>query len=164
MEGFLLRLAVIAVGNLKEKYYREACAEYCKRMSAMRPVGVVEVSDEPVADENSAALVERALEREARRILGRLHPEDIAVALTPDGDARDSWEFARMIDPSANPECKRMVFIIGSSHGLGKAVYERCRRKLSFGPMTFPHQLARVMLLEQIYRGQMILLGRAYHK
>ncbi|MDR0468646.1 MAG: 23S rRNA (pseudouridine(1915)-N(3))-methyltransferase RlmH [Peptococcaceae bacterium] len=159
-----MKLAVIAVGSLKEKYYREACAEYSKRMTIMRPIEVIEVSEEPVADEDSLALVERALEREGRRIIGRLHQEDLAIALTPDGDSLDSGEFARMIDPSRNPECKRMVFIIGSSHGLGKAVYERCRRKLSFGPMTFPHQLARVMLLEQIYRGQMIQLGRAYHK
>ena len=159
-----MKLAVIAVGSLKEKHYRDACAEYGKRMAVMRPVELIEVPEAPVFDEDSPGLVEKALEQESQRILGRLRPEDTAIALAPDGDTRDSVAFARMIDPMADPECKRRVFIIGSSHGLGKATYARCQRKLSFGPMTFPHQLARVMLLEQIYRGQMILLGRAYHK
>jgi 23S rRNA (pseudouridine1915-N3)-methyltransferase len=159
-----LKLAVIAVGSLKERHFRDACAEYMKRMAVMRPVEIVEVPEEPIANKGSPESVARALEQESRRILGRLRPDDTAVALTPDGEARDSGAFAKMLDPMADPECKRMVFIIGSSHGLGGATYARCRLKLSLGPMTFPHQLARVMLLEQIYRAQMILLGRAYHK
>ena len=159
-----LKLAVIAVGNLRERYYREACAEYGKRLAVLRPVEMIEIQEEPVPDEGVAGLVDRALEREGRRILNQLRPDDAAAALTPGGGMMGSADFARAIDPAADPNCKRLVFIIGSSHGLDRAVYDRCRWKLSFGPMTFPHQLARVMLLEQIYRGEMILRNRAYHK
>ena len=159
-----MKLAIIAVGNLKERHYREACAEYVKRMTAMMPVEVVEIDEAYIADEESPSLVERALAQEGQRILSRLRPDDKAVALSPEGKAMDSPGFADLIDPKGNPEWKRCVFVIGSSHGLGAAVYARCGLRLSFGPMTFPHQLARVMLLEQIYRGQMILRGSAYHK
>jgi len=159
-----LKLAVIAVGNLKERHYREACAAYSKRMSVMQPVEIIELEEEFIASEENSSLVERALERESKRILSRLRPDDLTVALTPEGKTMDSPAFARVIDPAANPDRKRCVFIIGSSHGLGPAVYANCQWKLSFGPMTFPHQLARVMLLEQLYRGQMILRGSSYHK
>ena len=130
----------------------------------MQAVEMIEVEEEFIADEGNTALIERALEREGRRILSRIHPEDLAVALSPDGDEMDSVRFARWIEPSANPDQKRCCFVIGSSHGLGPLVYARCQRRLSLGPMTFPHQLARVMLLEQLYRGQMINRGSAYHK
>ena len=159
-----MKLAIIAMGGIKEKYFGDACAEYGKRMAIMRPVEVIELKEEPISDERTASLVEAALAQESRRILERLRPEDMTAALTPEGKMMDSVSFARTIDPSANPGCKRMVYIIGSSHGLGQAVYERCHLKLSFGPMTFPHQLVRVMLLEQLYRGQMILSARQYHK
>ena len=159
-----MKLAVIAVGSLREKHYREACAEYAKRIAALRPVEIIELEEEYIADEGSASAVEKALEREGKRILNRLRPGDLAVALTAGGKAMGSVEFARAVDPTAHPDHKRCVFIIGSSHGLARAVYDRCPWKLSFGPMTFPHQLARVMLFEQLYRGQMILQGSAYHK
>ena len=159
-----MKLAVIAVGNLREKHFRDACAEYRKRMGVMQPVEMIEIPEEAIVDEGTHAIVEKALEKEGRQILHHLRPGDAVVAMTPEGGMMDSPGFAKMIDPSANPEHKRMTFIIGSSHGLTRAVYDKCDRKLSLGPMTFPHQLARVMLLEQIYRGQMILRGRAYHK
>ena len=159
-----MKLAVVAVGSLKERYFREACAEYSKRMSSMRPVEILEVPEEPVLDESMPAAVERSLEKEGLRILRCLKPDDFPVALAPEGRPLDSPGFAALIDPMANPDAKRMVFVVGSSHGLAPAVHGKCKLTLSFGPMTFPHQLARVMLLEQIYRGQMILQGRAYHK
>ncbi|MCL1805841.1 MAG: 23S rRNA (pseudouridine(1915)-N(3))-methyltransferase RlmH [Clostridiales bacterium] len=159
-----MKLAVAAVGGLREGFYREACAEYCRRMAVMRPVEILEVREERIADENSPSQVERALEREGGRILALLRDGDVPVSLSPAGRQADSAEFACMIDPGADPDAKRMVFIIGSSHGLSPSVYGKCRLSLSLGPMTFPHQLARVILLEQIYRGQMINAGRAYHK
>ena len=159
-----MKLVVIAVGKLRESYYREACAAYCDRMAAMRPVGIVEIEEEFIADEKDPASVDRALEREGRRILGQLRTDDLVVALTPLGKPMDSMAFAQAIDPAVHPEHKRCVFLLGSSHGLGPAVYAACQWKLGFGPMTFPHQLARLMLLEQLYRGQMILRGSAYHK
>jgi 23S rRNA (pseudouridine1915-N3)-methyltransferase len=159
-----LKLAVIAVGTLKERYYREACAEYLKRMRVMRPVEVIEIPEETLKDEATPALVEQALEREGQRILSRLRPDDLVTALSPAGQTMDSAAFARAISPADSTAGKRCVFIIGSSHGLAAQVYAKSGRQLSFGPMTFPHQLARLMLLEQIYRGQMIALRRAYHK
>ena len=159
-----MKLAVIAVGSLKEKYYKEACGEYLKRMTAMQPVEMLEIPEERIADEKDSSQVARALEIEGRHILSRLRAGDSPVALTPDGFMMDSIEFAGMIDTRADLEYKRLVFIIGSSHGLSQDVYHHCIRKLSLGCMTFPHQLTRVMLLEQIYRGQMIAAGRTYHK
>ena len=159
-----MKLVVIAVGRLKEPYYREACAAYKTRMTAMQPVEIIEIDEEYIADEREPASVERALEREGLRILGHLRADDLVVALTPEGKAMDSVAFARAIDPAAHPEHKRCVFVVGSSHGLGPAVYAACRWKLGFSPMTFPHQLARLILLEQLYRAQMILRGSAYHK
>ena len=159
-----MKLAVIAIGSLKERYYREACAEYLKRMSGMQPVDVIELREEFIAAEKEPSAVERALEKEGKRILSRLHTEDLVVALASGGTTMDSVAFAGMIDPSVHQDKKRCVFIIGSSHGLGQPVFDKCDRKLSFGPMTFPHELARVMLLEQLYRGQMIRRGSAYHK
>ena len=159
-----MKLAIVAVGRMKEKHYLDACAEYAKRLSAMQPVEIIELEEVYIAAEGDAHAVGKALEQEGRRILGRLRPDDLAVALTPEGRAMDSVAFASAIDASAHPDRKRCVFIIGSSHGLGQAVYARCQWKLGFGPMTFPHQLARVMLMEQIYRAQMIRRGAAYHK
>ncbi|MCL1848343.1 MAG: 23S rRNA (pseudouridine(1915)-N(3))-methyltransferase RlmH [Clostridiales bacterium] len=161
-----MKLMVIAVGSMKDKHFRDACAEYGKRMAIMQPVEIIEIEEEYIADEKNVSSIKKALVREGQKILSRLQTEDITVALTPEGKGMDSSEFAKMIDPAAaeNASYKRCVFIIGSSHGLDQAVYDTCKRKLSFGPMTFPHQLARVMLMEQIYRGQMILRGSTYHK
>ena len=161
-----MKLAVIAVGKLKEKYFRDACAEYIKRMSAMTPVEIIEIEEEHLSakDERNPVMVERSLEREGRRILNRLWEDDLTIALAVEGRTVTSEELARMIEPAINPPFKRCIFIIGSSHGLAPAVYAGCRMKISFGSMTFPHQLARVILLEQIYRGQMILRGSDYHK
>lgn len=159
-----MKLAVIAVGTLKEKYYREACAEYLKRMTVMRPVEMAEIAEEPLKAEAVPALIEQALSREGQRILSRIRSGDLVVALSPVGKTMDSPAFSQAIDPASSPESKRIVFVIGSSHGLSPEVYTRSRWQLSFGPMTFPHQLARVMLLEQLYRGQMIAQGRLYHK
>ncbi len=159
-----MKLTIIAVGTLKEKYYREACAEYLKRMTVMRPVEMVEIAEETLKAEAVPALVEQALAREGQRILSRIRNDDLVVALSPAGKTMDSPAFSLAIDPAASPESKRMVFVIGSSHGLSSEVYARSRWLLSLGPMTFPHQLARVLLLEQLYRGQMIAQGRTYHK
>ena len=159
-----MKLMVVAVGTLKDKHYRDACAEYQKRMQPMRPVDVIALREEPLAEDAAPAAAQKALEREGARILGALQPDDTVVALSPDGRQLDSEAFAAAIGPAAYPGSKRLVFVLGSSHGLCPAVYARCHWRLSFGLMTFPRQLALVILLEQIYRGQMITLGRAYHK
>ena len=159
-----MKLAVIALGTLKENYFRDACTEYLKRLTTMIPVAIEEIREETPVSEDSAALIAKALEKEGQRILERLREGDSVAALTPQGRLLDSQEFAQRLDFSLQHSVKRLVFVIGSSHGLAPAVMARSDWQLSFGPMTFPHQLARVMLLEQIYRGQMILAGRRYHK
>ena len=159
-----MKLAIIAIGGMRERHYREACIEYLRRMRMMQPVEIIELPEEYIAEERNPALVERALEREGRRILGCLRRGDVAVALTPRGKTMDSETFAEKLNPPSSEEGTRLVFIIGGSHGLGAEVYAHCQWELSFGPMTFPRQLARLMLLEQLYRGQMILRGSAYHK
>ena len=162
-----MKLVVVAVGRLREKNYADACAAYCKRMATMLPVEVVEVEEAPIADEGDPVAVGRALDIEGRRIQRCLREGDLVIALAPDGKTMDSVAFSRAIlspDPLRPADQKRCVFIVGSSHGLAPAVYARAQWKLSFGPMTFPHQLARLMLLEQLYRAQMIGRGAAYHK
>ena len=159
-----MKLAIIALGKLKEKHYREACSEYCKRLSTMRALDIIELHEELISDESDPSLVAKSLEREAKQIISALRPDDLPVALSMRGQMIDSLSFANMIEPISNPDTKRMAFIIGSSHGLAPAVYASCSVQLSFGPMTFPHQLARIMLLEQIYRAEMINRGRRYHK
>ena len=164
-----MKLAIIVVGNTKESYFREAAEEYIKRLRTMEPVEVVRVPVSNVADEAAPGAVEKALEQEGQRILKALRDDDLAVALAWDGKSLDSVEFSRFISgqqPSgqAVDDSKRLVFIIGSSQGLSPAVFARCQVKLSLSPLTFPHQLALIVLLEQIYRGQMIAKGRSYHK
>ena len=152
------------MGNIKEPYFRDACSVYIKRMRVMQPVDIYEIPEEPIPQERNPSLVEKALDKEGKRILTYLRRGDIAVALSPRGETIDSVNFAAKLNPPPGNEGNRLVFIIGSSHGLSTEVYAHCQWELSFGPMTFPHQLARLMLLEQLYRGQMILRGSAYHK
>ena len=159
-----MKVAIIAVGDLKEKYFRDACDVYLRRLAPISPVETLTIKEEYIADERDAALTRKALFMEGQRIIARLNPDDEAVAMTPDGEQLDSEAFARLIDPSASPGAKRLVFIIGGSHGLSPEVFAACRRKLSLGLMTYPRQLARLMLIEQIYRARMIQSGRQYHK
>jgi 23S rRNA (pseudouridine1915-N3)-methyltransferase len=159
-----LKVAIIAVGSVKEKYFIDACDAYLKRLAPISPLEMITIKEEFIADERDGALIRKALQAEGQRIIARLSLEDEAVAMTPDGEPIDSQAFARLIDPLIYPGVKRLVFIIGSSHGLSPEVYSGCGRKLSFGPMTYPHQLARLMLIEQIYRARMIQRGRPYHK
>jgi len=159
-----VKLAIIAVGSVREKSFQEACADYRKRMTLMRPVDVFEVREETTEDGASTALIDKALEKEGARIVKLFRPDDFIVVLALDGTRLDSESFAKKIDPAAYPGKKRMVFVLGGSHGLASAIHTQSHWKLSFGPMTFPRQLAQVMLLEQLYRAQMISLGRVYHK
>lgn len=159
-----MKIVVLAVGTLKEKFYREACGEYLKRLSSMVRLEMVEINEETIETKGNAALIQRVLEREGQRILKRIPDDAAVVPLALNGKQMASTTFAGILDPANYSRSNTLVFIIGGSHGLAEVVYERADWSLNFGPMTFPHQLARVMLLEQIYRGQMILAGRTYHK
>ena len=157
-------VTVLCVGKLKEKYWRDAVAEYEKRLSAFCRLSVVEVEEERLPDSPSPAQIAQTLQMEGKRLLARV-PQGAAIyALCIEGREMSSPALADALDRLAVDGCSHTVFIIGGSWGLSDEVKAAARVKLSMSPMTFPHQLARVMLLEQIYRAAQISLGGKYHK
>ena len=155
--------AVLCVGRMKEKPYREMADEYLKRLSRFGKYEETEIPDLP---ENcgSAALEEQIRTREGEALLSRIRPGDRVIALTINGRQTDSPGLARHLQEMRVSGVSRTVFVIGGSLGLGKNLLARADEEMSMGPMTFPHQLARVMLLEQLYRAEKILAGERYHK
>ena len=158
------RVTLISVGKLKERFYAEAAAEYVKRLGRYCKLTVVELPEERLPENPSPAQVEAALEKEAGAILGRLPPAATLVALCVEGRTRSSVELARLMGTWAGRGENQLVFVIGGSFGLHGSVKARAAERLSMSPMTFPHHLARVMLLEQIYRAYQINAGTRYHK
>ncbi len=159
----MLNVLVIGVGRLKEAWEREACAEYVKRLKRFCALEVRELDDQPEPDRPSEALNQKAMEREGRDILACIRPNDRVVALCIDGRSYDSVEFAGKM-AAWSMDGRRLVLVIGGSLGLAKAVTDRADEKLSFSRFTFPHQLMRVILLEQVYRAFKIGANERYHK
>ena len=158
-------IKIIAVGKIKEKFYKDAIEEYLKRMQAYNKVEIIEVADEMAAENLSEKELEQVKEKEGERILGKISKEDYVVSLEILGKQIDSIEFAKFIENEmAEGLGRNLVFIIGGSNGLAKEVSQRSNKKLSFGKMTYPHQLMRVILTEQIYRAYRIINGHPYHK
>jgi len=157
-------VAVIAVGRMKEKPYRQMADEYLRRLSRFGKYEEIEVEDLPEREGASPAEEERIRTREGEAVLRRLRPGDRVIALTIQGPRRSSEELASRLAETKMRTPGRIVFVIGGSLGLGKNVLERADGELSMSPMTFPHQLARVMLLEQLYRAEKIGAGERYHK
>ncbi len=160
----MLRVTLLCIGNLKERYWRDACAEYEKRLGAFCKVSIVELSEERLPDAPSAAQIAQALQAEGKRILAKFPANAAVAALCIEGKEMPSPSLAATLDRFANDGKSDVAFIIGGSHGLSDAVKEKATLRLSMSPMTFPHQLARVMLLEQLYRAFQILSGGKYHK
>ena len=155
----MLSVLIIGVGRLKETWEREGCAEYVKRLRRFCALEGRERDDQPEPDKPSAALNRRVTEREGRDILACVRPGDRVVALCVKGSMYDSEQFAeKLVGWSADG--RRLVLVIGGSLGLSRAVDE----KLSFSKFTFPHQLMRVILLEQVYRAFKIAAHERYHK
>lgn len=154
---------ILSVGKLKEKPYREMADEYLKRLSRFGKYEEIELPDLPEGG-GSAALEEQVKTKEGEAILSRIKPGDYVIALTIPGKQTDSPALAKHLQELRANGAGRIVFVIGGSLGLGKNVLERADEELSMSRMTFPHQLARVMLLEQLYRSEMILSGGRYHK
>lgn len=159
----MLNVLVIGVGRLKEAWEREACAEYMKRLKRFCALEVRELDDQPEPDRPSEALNQKVMEREGRDILACIRPNDRVVALCIDGRSYDSVEFAGKM-AAWSMDGRRLVLVIGGSLGLTKAVTDRADEKLSFSTFTFPHQLMRVILLEQVYRAFKIGANERYHK
>ncbi len=159
-----MQTAVLCLGKLREKHWRQAADEYLKRLSRYGRVEEIELADEPEPSEENEALSRQVLDREAARLLARIKPGDYVIALCIDGKQWDSVDFSRHISELPQRGYQRTVFVIGGSLGLGEAVISRTDEKISLSKMTFPHQLARVLLLEQIYRAAKISAGERYHK
>ena len=158
------RITLLCVGKLKEAFYAEAAAEYVKRLSRYCKLEIVELPEERLPGDPSPAQIDAALAKEAEAIRGKLPPASSLVALCVEGKMRSSEELAQLMATWANRGEKRLVFLIGGSHGLHGSLKAQAWARLSMSPMTFPHHLARVMLLEQIYRGFKIQEGSPYHK
>lgn len=159
-----MQIEIICVGKLKEAYWTAACAEYQKRLSRFCTLHVTELRDEAVPDSASAAQVEQAVCKEGMRIKALLQPRDYVISLCIEGKMKSSEAFAEALAEMQQVGAGRLVLIIGGSCGLAKEIKELSKMKLSFSPMTFPHQLMRVVLLEQLYRAFKINAGESYHK
>lgn len=158
-------IKIVAVGKIKEKFYKDAIDEYLKRMQTYNKVEIIEVADEMAAENLSEKELEQVKEKEGERILGKISKEDYVVSLEILGKQIDSIDFAKFIENEMTEGFGRnLVFVIGGSNGLAKEVSQRSNKKLSFGKMTYPHQLMRVILTEQIYRAYRIINGHPYHK
>lgn len=159
-----MKITIIAVGKIKEKYYRDALAEYGKRLGRYCKLEIIEVEDEKTPDKASAAEEEQIREKEAERILKYVKDEAFVVTLEITGRMLDSVEFAEKIEKLGIRGISHIQFLIGGSLGLHEKVCRRSDMSVSFSKMTFPHQLMRVILLEQIYRSYRIICGEPYHK
>ncbi len=159
----MINIKLIATGNLKESYLREAFSEYAKRLAAFCRFECIELKEYRLPDAPSQNEIDAALEDEAKRILALLSPRAYKIALCIEGKQFSSEELSRKIDEAAS-HASEIIFVIGSSHGLSEKVKAACDLRLSISKMTFPHQLMRVIMAESIYRAFNISKGTKYHK
>ena len=158
-----MNINIICVGKIKESFYRDAIAEYAKRLSAYCTFRIIEVEDEPDTG-SSETVIESAKQKEAERILKNIKPGMHVITLEIKGKKYSSETFSEMLSDLFVSGKSDIAFVIGGSNGLAKCVSERADAKLSFSDMTFPHQLMRVILSEQIYRAFRIMRNEPYHK
>ena len=159
-----VRIQLICVGKMKEKFYIDAAAEYVKRLSAYCRLQVVELPEERLPADPSRAQIDAALEKEGAAIRGKLAPGAALVALCVEGEEKSSEALSRLLAGWSAAGTGSLAFVIGGSYGLAPSLKAQAWAKLSMSPMTFPHHLARVMLLEQLYRCFKIDEGSSYHK
>ena len=159
-----MNIKIITVGKLKEKYLKDAIAEYSKRLSRYCRLDIIELPDEKTSENASEKEEEIVREKEGRNILSKIKDNEYVIALDLKGKHLTSEEFAQLISEKAVMGRPDLTFIIGGSLGISQEVLSRADYKLCFSKMTFPHQLFRVMLIEQIYRGFRIINGEPYHK
>lgn len=159
-----MKITVVAVGKLKERFFEDAIREYEKRLGRYCRLEIIQVADERTPDGAGDALTRQIKEREGERILAQIRDGAYVIALAIEGKMLDSEELAEKLGQLAVSGVSHLVFVIGGSLGLAEAVLARADYRLSFSKMTFPHQLMRVILLEQVYRGFRILNHQPYHK
>ena len=160
----MLSVHLICVGKLKEKFYLEACAEYMKRLSPYCKLTLTELPEVKLPQNPSLGEIAAALDKEGDAIRAKIPPNFSVVALCVEGKMRSSEELASLVRTWEQNAAKHLVFVIGGSYGLHPSVKAEAWVQLSMSPMTFPHHLARVMVLEQIYRAFKINEGSSYHK
>lgn len=156
-----MKIKLIALGKIKEKFLKDGIDEFLKRLTPYANVEVIELTPIEIKDEN---LIEKVLEQEGEKILANIKPNSYVITLEIKGKAFSSEEFAEKIEEIGNQGYNEVAFVIGSSCGLSQAVSGRSDLKLSLSKMTFLHQFARLLLIEQIYRAFKIQKGETYHK
>lgn len=159
-----MKITLITVGKIKEKYLKDAIAEYSKRLSKYCKLEIIEVADEKTPDQASENVEQQIRKKEGERILRYVKEDAYVITLEIGGTMLDSVTFAKKIETLGVQGKSHIIFIIGGSIGLGEDVLKRSDYGLSFSKMTFPHQLMRVILLEQVYRSYRIIEGAPYHK
>ncbi len=159
-----MRITILTVGKIKEPYLREAVQEYSKRLGRYCRLEILETADEKTPDQLETAAARQVRQREGERLLKRLPADSYVITLEILGRQLSSEKFAQKIDNLAVQGISHIVFVIGGSLGLGRNIREKSDFALSFSEMTYPHQLMRVILLEQIYRSYRIINGEPYHK
>ena len=159
-----MKIKIICVGKIKEKYLVEGIKEYSKRISGYTDIEIIEVADERIPDKASLAEEVMIKAKEGRKILDKVKQDDYVILLDVASKELDSVAFSKHIEKCMIDGKSTIDFIIGGSLGHGQEVLQRANLKLSFSPMTFPHQLMRLILLEQVYRAFKIMKGETYHK
>lgn len=156
-----MKIKIIALGKIKEKYIKSGIDEFLKRLSPFAPVSIIELNPIEIKDTN---LKDKILLQEGEKILSNIKPTDYVITLEILGKEFSSEEFAKKIKTLTNDGTQELVFVIGSSYGIGKNVSERANLKMSMSKMTFLHEFARLILVEQLYRAYKIINGGTYHK
>lgn len=159
-----MNITIVTVGKLKEKYLKMGIEEYAKRLGAYAKIEQIEVPDEKAPENLSDADMEIVKRKEGERILSKIHPDAHVIALAINGKTRSSEELATHLNSLMTYGTSKIVFVIGGSLGLHGDVLKRSNEQLSFGKMTLPHQLMKLVLLEQVYRSFRIIKGEPYHK
>lgn len=157
-------ITIISVGKLKEKYLKAGIAEYLKRLKSYAKVNIIEVPDEPAGNNLSAKEIEQVKEIEGKKIIQKIPDRAEVIALDLRGKELTSEKFAEYIDETTTYGKSHIVYIIGGSHGISDEVLQKTHLRISFGKLTYPHQLMRLILVEQIYRAFKILNNEPYHK
>lgn len=163
MEDFM-KITILAVGKLKEKYWKQAISEYEKRLSAYSKIEIIEVPDEKAPENMSDKEIEQVKEKEGQRLLAKIKPQATVITLEIQGKMLSSEGLAEEMQRRMTQGQSDFVFVIGGSNGLHEDVLQRSNYALSFSKMTFPHQMMRVVLIEQVYRAFKIMRYEAYHK
>ncbi len=159
-----MKIKVVTVGKLKEKYLKDGIAEYSKRISRFAKLEMIELADEKTPDRASESENQKILEIEGQRILSKVGDRDFVIVLAIEGKTLSSEEFSKRLEEASIKGFSTLTFIIGGSLGLSSAVKNRANLSVSFGRLTLPHQLMRLVLVEQIYRAFTIQQGSPYHK